>query len=344
MRKTSLLALLFTVPLAAFPGCKTSPSQAHQPIPPGGSDVQGADIQIEIPGGASSFDIPIPSTLLTYDLQVGALSSERAVAEARKFGIEGQAQIEPSEQRIRVQSGDSVCDLNLVLGSVFFQNVPAMSGDNGVTPAPSGSQITSSPPPDPAVPSEESSKQLAQEYLKGIQLDGVGEPKFFQANYLVESHSDKATIIRREIVYRRYLNDRIVLGPGSQVSVFIGDKGKIIGCFLDWPSLREGKSVSLKKGGKALENLRAKLAEISQLDQFYRYRSFKVLEIQLYYLGQIIPDKQRIIVPAYGVKGIADRGQGLVNDMVMLTASDEATVILPKTEIEPANEVPSQAQ
>jgi hypothetical protein len=330
--------------MATFPGCKPTPNQAHQPIPPGGTDVQGADIQIEIPGGASSFNIPIPSTLLTYDLQVGEVTSERALGEARKFGVEGQAEIEPSTQRIRVQSGDLVCELDQRLGTAFFQDLSAMWGANSATPAPIGAPITSSPPPDPVVPSEEASKQFAQDYLKRFQLDSVGELKFFQANYFAKGIiNGKTTILQREIVYRRYLNDRIVLGPGSQVSVFIGDEGKIIGCFLDWPSVQQGKAVSIKKVDKALDDLRAKLAEIGQLDSVSRYRSFKISEVKLYYLGQTMPNKQRIIIPSYGVKGIADRGQGPINDMVMLTASDEAMVILPKTETEPVNDVPSPA-
>lgn len=263
--------------------------------------------KIELPD-KSLLMMPVPSSLPVYQAPFTPITREQAKARAALFELSASSSIEEGTETIFVKQGDKACEIDALTGSVYYQ-------DNA------GLQATGS---DVVLPDLAKNKQTAQDYLKRFGLGEPGTPEIF---HVEEYPGEAGKVVQREIEYRRLLEERFAVGKGSEFSVIIGSGGKVVECFLDWPALQAGKSVKLQSPEAALTTLPQRLKEIAALDPKHPYRSFRITGLKLLYYGQYTASNQREVIPVYGVKGIADRGEGAFENTVILTASQEAPIL-----------------
>jgi hypothetical protein len=270
----------------------------------------------------------LPSTVSRFKIKPFELRMDVAQQDAAKYGVNGPSF--DSGDTLIFSEGTKALRIDRKTGAKFFEDTSSMWGANSQKPqinAPGNGGM-----PQANVPSESQCIEMAKAYIKTHADTHADEPVFFQANETRQSISDGSTeakpnsnVVQREIVFRRIVDGKIVLGNGSQISVFVGDNGKINGIFIDWPELERIRQVKLRSSSEALNDLPSVIqSENKPLQSGQRIKTFSAKRMKLGWSGVLHADGSREIIPAFAVLGTTERENGSRDEIKLLSASDEA--------------------
>jgi len=175
------------------------------------------------------------------------------------------------------------------------------------------------------VPPDNKCRELALEYLGTHNIaQGTDDEKlvYERTNELVSSFhavadgnkpSPPPIVTMREVVFAKTINGVPTTGQGTHVSVYVGDKGKIIGHVSNWmPALPTPERVEVAPGGEGFGLLRDRLVERDRLAPTAQRRVSAVTVEASRYALVISADQQGqlLAVPGYQFRGqVTDRSR-----------------------------------
>lgn len=253
----------------------------------------------------------IESDLINYEVVPEKLEAAEISTDAQKFGVIGASR--SMDDITEISNERFSYTFNHKTGSSFYRDNSKIWGADSFT--------------DSAVaPSEDQSIELAKEFIKERKLAIGDTPKVYQVNTLNSSTSRLGIVepIEREVVFRRKVNGHVILGSGSQISIFVGKGNKIHGAFVDWPKLRPIKTTKLRDPMKNIQLMDAAISEKNKkLSPQDKISGFEVKKTRLEYAGFFNKDGSRTIIPVYALEGVKNGLERTEVDTLLITASDE---------------------
>ncbi len=287
--------------------------------------------EVRIPGGSEHFAVQnIPNTLPVYSIPPSTRDAGTVAADASVFGVRGDVQ--EGQRFSSVHLGTSWFLAERKTGAEFYQDRDGLWGGmaSQTGPGPDGAPLG----PIAAAPDLAASRRMADAFLSAHAPTGLGSAVFYRENEMGESVSNalqpgmsESKITCREFQYKRSIDGLVLHGPASQISVFVGPAGKIVGYFSDWPTLIAGGAVELQGSSAALGGMKARIDHLnSLLVPGKRILSFRVDKVALGYVGYLNPDGSRDVIPTYAVLGQADHENGPRTEVIYLTAAPAAPI------------------
>lgn len=128
----------------------------------------------------------------------------------------------------------------------------------------------------PVIPDERQCRDIALNFLGTRNLIEGGESESLQyltTNEVVRSYisleerglpAGPPRVVTREVVFGKTIGGVPVVGPGSQVSVFVGDRGSVIGFMSNWmPAVATREKIGIASPDAAYRRLGDRLKELS---------------------------------------------------------------------------------
>lgn len=228
------------------------------------------------------------------------------------------------------RNGTRALRINKKFGFSFYQDESRMWGRTTI--APSASVSTNAPihdfRSDFDVPSEARCVELAKSYVAEKGLAEPGQYTTFQVNVAWRNIAPRDNIspqidqiTQREVVFKRRMGNLVIQGPGSQISIFIGSKGDVVGAFVDWPELELNGFASTIPSDVAIESIGPMLkSQDGAIDAENRISRFDVGSVDLCYAGKLNNDGSRDIIPSYAFGGKLFRGDNAQQQTVKVSA------------------------
>lgn len=272
---------------------------------------------------SGSVNISIPPTVQKYTVQnlipemdvysatPETFTEERAITRARTFGVTGPV-VDSGEFAI-VKDSHRIVKIHKKTGIIFYQDTDKQWGADFREGQ--------------GAIGENAAISAAESYLNQQKLSGLDKATHFQVNetrraYSVDNHVD---LIEREIVFKRKIGGHVIIGPGGQISVFVGPTGKIHGAMVDWLPLKRERSVHVNQLSRLEGNIRDAVVERNhRAPASAQVSGFGVTTTHLNYMGFIKPDGSRVFMPAFSVEGTKAYADHSESDVVVVSGSDEA--------------------
>lgn len=267
----------------------------------------------------------IPSQIAVLHVVSDKPTEQDVVANGAKFGVFGAP--EKKGRDYILHNGDLWFSEDDTTGIQMFCNTSKMWGAN--RQAAKGDDKSFATAPRSIVPDDITARNVALNYIVDHGLAGSETPVYYQTNDLFQSisTSNESYLVQREIVFKRAIDGVLIHGNGSQISVFLGDKGEVVGAMVDWPKLAHGKPNAIKNGDQALLEVPRKVAELNtQTSISKQIQNLDLTKVAFGYVGQINQDGSRDLVPTYVALGKAHTGDGEKSLLMFLTAADKAPV------------------
>ncbi len=170
----------------------------------------------------------------------------------------------------------------------------------------------------PVIPTVEQCRQLALQFLANNNL--VEGTRYERLSYertneilrafvrLEDSGQPPGNprVVLREVVFGKYIGSTPVIGAGSQVSVFIGDRGQVVGFMSNWmPTVPTGQRLDVVPPAQAAELLKSQLATANQSLPDPKLQLHQVSAKACRYALQGFTNKQgqQVLMPIYQFRG-----------------------------------------
>lgn len=327
MRKNVICLIFVSISVAA---CQNSPNVGIQPKIEYNPSVRHLTLQ-EVSG--DSLDV--------FSGEVLSVTKDQVFQFSQKLGLAGN--VIDSERTMSVSDGMRNLIVDKKVGTKFYRDNDGLWGKHQDAPSTNRAVLSLNPMKLPTVPSEQECKQIADTYLASLNVAAKGEYAFYQTNEDLVSTTDgmgtiliDGAVLHREIVFKRRIAGRTLHGPASQLSVFIGDRGKVIGTFIDWPVLHVAGKAKLRDSSIAVSDLTDLLAKQNLArDPGRKISKFTIQSLKLNYVGYFDPSGTRHVVPTYVAGGRSETQDGSEDQTQFLTASDDFRI--PETSTDPMN-------
>ncbi len=170
----------------------------------------------------------------------------------------------------------------------------------------------------PVIPSAEQCRQIALEFLGNNNLvEGTRyeQLRYERTNEILRAFvrlADRGQppgsprVVLREVVFGKYIGSTPVIGAGSQVSVFIGDRGQVVGFMSNWmPAVPTRQRLDVVPPGEAADLLKSELAAVNQSLPDPRLQLHQVSAEACRYALQGFTNKQgqQVLMPIYQFRG-----------------------------------------
>jgi hypothetical protein len=235
-------------------------------------------------------------------------------AEAKKFDISG-TPVRTSDDQVVVSSGVKHLVINTKFGTRYYQDVSKMWGRNDRRPV-AGPGVAIAKPSPPAVPDERECEKIARKFIQNKAICPLDNVILYQVNeFSGESELGNDSIVyHREVVFRRKENGRVLHGSGSQVSIFIGDRGEVIAAYIDMPSLESVTEVDIVSPTSIDAQVSKKVGKQNDANTMAsKVIDFDIKDVSLGYVAFPLPDGSRRVSPAFVVCGEATKANNSKN-------------------------------
>jgi len=253
-----------------------------------------------------SYALPPARAQQTIYRLVPQLTTGQDVADrVRLLGLQGIGpnQIQQVEDGFAVSDGtwDYTLDTERQFESLLDHRV--MTGQTGYSPV---------------IPSVEQCRQLALQFLGNNNLvEGTRYERlsYERTNEILRAFvrlEDRAQppgnprVVLREVVFGKYIGGTPVIGAGSQVSVFIGDRGQVVGFMSNWmPAVPTGQRLDVVPPAQAADLLKSELATVNQSlpDPKLQLRQVSAEACRYALQGFTNKQGQQVLMPIYQFRG-----------------------------------------
>jgi len=195
----------------------------------------------------------------------------------------------------------------------------------------------------PVIPDVEQCRNVALHFLGSKNLiagTDVEQLEYVSTNEVLRSFvslqdqgraAGAPRVVMREVVFGKKIGGVPVVGPGSRVSVFIGDKGSVTGFMSNWmPAVATAQKIGLSNADKAYDVLKDRLQAMNRRLPNPQLRARQIRAEKSRYALSAFKNKQGelIVLPVYEFRGTLKDGLGrtLDFDHRVLAAADPTAV------------------
>ena len=185
------------------------------------------------------------------------------------------------------------------------------------------------------LPSPSRAREIANAFLNkvrsfGLIPDGI-EPVYQEVRPGERSVMNETSWTNYlDVVYKITYKGYLIIGPSSEITVSIGDRGRIVAFFGDWRRLSVAERlVDIITPEEALNQLKAQLRSRSPIRRAARISKVIIDEVEIAYWAEPVLEEQDELLPAYNFKGVMIFNDGKTWEFNLLAISAVSGEMLP---------------